>query len=82
MTVRHSGSGGESEKSVSCAKEGAKTLSRSLSSDQAVRLYDIVSDVHRQDRRKLQHKPDYKQSGRTDIFCHRKVADGKAVIYI
>ena len=36
--------GGESEKSVSCAKEGAKTLSRSLSSDQAVRLYDIVSD--------------------------------------
>ena len=36
--------GGESEKSVSCAKDGAKTLSRSLSSDQAVRLYDIVSD--------------------------------------
>lgn len=29
---------------MSCAKEGAKTLSRSLSSDQAVRLYDIVSD--------------------------------------
>ena len=27
-----------------CAKDGAKTLSRSLSSDQAVRLYDIVSD--------------------------------------
>ena len=36
--------GGESEKSVSCDKEGAKALSRSLSSDQAVRLYDIVSD--------------------------------------
>lgn len=29
---------------MSCAKEGAKALSRSLSSDQAVRLYDIVSD--------------------------------------